>query len=1004
MGMSGRYNRALVLLASLAVAAPVIAQADPRWPPLDSTEPCEAVAAYRLTSDGPVYSIPWDKLDGAKAIDVCRRSLQEHPDSDRLQFLLARAFLKAERFAEAAALLDTLSAKGYIPADLLLAHAIAESWITSRAPEEALPHLRKAAEADIPEAQLELADDLSLGHIGPVDVKSAVPWYERSAQAGIPDAGIELAQILETGDSGVLDFAKAEQLQRSAIAQSSAGNFASSAKKAMAETQLAWTLNTGGRFDEAEPLLLDAVAGVSGRNWISLQVAALTQLADVYNNEGRTREAIKAANQGLTILAHLDQTDAVKEAHAALTGMRAEAHALEGYYGAAENDYDELLRYYYDRPPAEPNDSAYLYERYGRFALDGDLKNAEKSFSAAIQRRDAQMGGDTPYDIRAVAGLAEVKTRQGDFQAADALFAEALAKLNAFDFPTSPEIANGLTAFARVKAHLGDAKLARDLIVRGLAPYIERSHRLSAALSPSSLSERKMAKSAILRAIEALDEIDGAIWKPEDLERSFELAQFATGQSAGLDIAAFALRMTAGDKTRADALRQIIELQRSERRLSLSLFGNAASANPAALAKSLLELHVAQSRSEELARTADISKLLSFLDPKPISIKAAQSALKPGQALIAFAIDGQAGYAWLVRPDNVRVARLDITSRVLQDGVTRLRHMASAGELADAEVLQDGLDAGRDLYRRLFGTLEPDLDGIEHLIVVPDAALQDLPIEMLLTADRPDLSSVDDSDDPESAAAIDSKAKVNRETSWLIRKFAVSYVPSVDAFVRLSELSPSEGRRAFLGVANPIYPEDWNVPSLPETEGEVRELARLIDPQQSDLMLGEGADEEKFKAAALSDYRIIALSTHGAMAGDLGAESESALALMPSPDGKEDGILQASEIAALTLDADLVILSACDTATPDGILDVDGFSGLARAFFHAGARSVLATQWEVDSESSIRITTGMLGALSSVGGDRALALRQSILALIDGKENAAWTSPRHWAPFVLIGL
>jgi CHAT domain-containing protein len=140
------------------------------------------------------------------------------------------------------------------------------------------------------------------------------------------------------------------------------------------------------------------------------------------------------------------------------------------------------------------------------------------------------------------------------------------------------------------------------------------------------------------------------------------------------------------------------------------------------------------------------------------------------------------------------------------------------------------------------------------------------------------------------------------------------------------------------------------------------------------------------------------------MAGDFGAKSESALALMPSPDGKEDGILQASEIAALTLDADLVILSACDTATPDGILDVDGFSGLARAFFHAGARSVLATQWEVDSESSIRVTTGMLRALPSVRGDRALALRQSILALIDGKENAAWTSPRHWAPFVLIGL
>jgi hypothetical protein len=130
----------LVFCASL-LGAISAARADSRWPPLDSREPCEAVAAYRLISDGPIYSIPWDKLDGEKAAEICRQSLGQNPDSDRLKFLLSRALLKAGRFADAADLLDALSAKSYLPADVLLARAITEGWIAGRAPGAALPLL-----------------------------------------------------------------------------------------------------------------------------------------------------------------------------------------------------------------------------------------------------------------------------------------------------------------------------------------------------------------------------------------------------------------------------------------------------------------------------------------------------------------------------------------------------------------------------------------------------------------------------------------------------------------------------------------------------------------------------------------------------------------------------------------------------------------------------------------------------------------------------------------------
>jgi CHAT domain-containing protein len=116
----------------------------------------------------------------------------------------------------------------------------------------------------------------------------------------------------------------------------------------------------------------------------------------------------------------------------------------------------------------------------------------------------------------------------------------------------------------------------------------------------------------------------------------------------------------------------------------------------------------------------------------------------------------------------------------------------------------------------------------------------------------------------------------------------------------------------------------------------------------------------------------------------------------------DDGYLSASEITTLKLDADWVILSACNTAA-GGAAGAEALSGLARAFFYAGARALIVSHWAVASDATVKLITGAVGRMASNKGvGRAEAMRQSMLALIDRGE-AHESHPAFWAPFVVVG-
>jgi CHAT domain-containing protein len=201
---------------------------------------------------------------------------------------------------------------------------------------------------------------------------------------------------------------------------------------------------------------------------------------------------------------------------------------------------------------------------------------------------------------------------------------------------------------------------------------------------------------------------------------------------------------------------------------------------------------------------------------------------------------------------------------------------------------------------------------------------------------------------------------------------------------------------------------------LPETADEIRDIARTLNADLvRDVFLGVQANENNVKSTHLADRKVIAFATHGLVPGDLNGLEQPALALTaPDVAGIDgDGLLTMEEILALKLNADWVVLSACNTGSGD-TAGSEAVSGLGRAFFYAGARSLLVSNWPVETASAKLLTTDVFRrSAEDPALTRAEALRQTMLWLMDGadrrdasgKVEFSYAHPMFWAPFALIG-
>ncbi len=195
------------------------------------------------------------------------------------------------------------------------------------------------------------------------------------------------------------------------------------------------------------------------------------------------------------------------------------------------------------------------------------------------------------------------------------------------------------------------------------------------------------------------------------------------------------------------------------------------------------------------------------------------------------------------------------------------------------------------------------------------------------------------------------------------------------------------------------------LPSLLDTATELKTIAAKLDVPASDILLDKDATEANVKTRPLADYRIVYFATHGLVAGDVKGIGEPSLALtLPKqPSTIDDGLLTASEVAQLKLNADWVVLSACNTAAGDKP-GAEALSGLARAFFYAGARALLVSHWSVDSDAATQLTTATFDLMAKrpeLG--RTEALRQAMLNYMNDNTDATRAYPAFWAPFSIVG-
>ncbi len=457
---------------------------------------------------------------------------------------------------------------------------------------------------------------------------------------------------------------------------------------------------------------------------------------------------------------------------------------------------------------------------------------------------------------------------------------------------------------------------------------------------------------------------------------------------------------------------------------------------------------------------AQFSGYSALVTNTPISIAEVQQQLGPTEALLLFTTTSHFTFVWTVTRSDVHWHAAPIGEKQLAETVGILRcgldeeawidkAQASCAEKpglkrppGSGEPLPFDLDRAYALYQALLEPVAKDIEGKE-LILVPSGPLATLPFEVLLTG-KPQ---------PDNARPDLGKAP------WLVKRFATTVLPSVSSLKALRQIAQkSKAPKPFIGFGNPLLNGDGQSAEaverarqarlrqscadspqtrtnqiaqrglrsvtalagatadieqlrrqmpLPETALELCSVANSFAPVKGEVHLGNEATEANIKALSesgrLAQYRILHFATHGALSGQVHGSIEPGLILTPpaAATPADDGYLSSSEISQLKLDADWVVLSACNTAGGEAP-NSEAFSGLARAFFYAGSRSLLVTHWPVSSDAAVAIVTGATDAMTShaeIG--RAEALRRSISALI--ARGGANAHPSIWAPFVLVG-
>jgi CHAT domain-containing protein len=809
-----------------------------------------------------------------------------------------------------------------------------------------------------------------------------------------------------------------------------------------------------------------------------LYAASLRNLATFYAEQERADLALRLYEKALAIeklvLPKYDPDIA-----ATMVSMGDLYRQRETYQDAEQSYREALDRLSHTREPSDPNDvmvASAMADLGQTYADDKQYDLAERQMLGALDIRHRRLGFNHPDVARSEVELADFYDARGRFSEAEGLLRDAIRihTNTTGEDPTYVARING--DLAHVLAEEGKLPEARLLFDQARRVMIE-TQRNQAGIDDDTLravfaAERGMLRNYAQLLAELAARESFYPKSPPATDTAFEVVEQAKSSAAQAALAMAATRWAAANPDTAHLVVEVQSLRNQRQALARSIAAQAARRQSpgapgqldALLAQAAKVDQNISSVSEALLRK--FPKYAEIANPVPIGIGDAVALLKSNEALISFFTLDDNVMAWFLRRDRksiYRVLRFDHAQ--LAHAVENLRESIenSSGryetvgpyDVADAYLL----------YRVLLAPFEAQLTGVTHLIIVPDDVLIAIPFAALVTNDKGDAFGELAEEYRTGTAPTDEQLRLAYpRIAWLVKQpYTTSEVPSATALSvlrsattrRIAALRGHREARGYLrliGVGDPVLRGECArtrggdmVSSDLESEtveairdhfsrlcGARQELlteaAALDAPIDQSLYMGPRATKPQLVALnhdQLGRARIVVFATHALTGGFPSEVREPALVMTPPevPTPEDNGLLSLTDIVDLHLTwTDWVILSACNTFSTRG--GGEGFNGLARAFFHAGAPSILASQWSVDDQATRDLMTRVLTVYARANlpqGDpmrrrtapglhtasqtsRAEALRQGELSLITAENSPAYFAhPYAWAPFVVVG-
>ena len=673
---------------------------------------------------------------------------------------------------------------------------------------------------------------------------------------------------------------------------------------------------------------------------------------------------------------------------------------------------DELL----PQEKAEILDGQALQLRGTSLRLSGNAAGA----SAALQQADAKLESVRGGRVASIAwmraqilgDLAAIAEESNNAAEADRLYRQGVAILEV-NYPGSAALLN---AQARLAGYL--ARTGQLVPAEAMFKEIVHSQADASNLPPSF--------ARVLRPY--LDILLKKQGDPAATAEIFATSQLMMRPGLAQTQAVLARELTGGTDEAARLFRQAVTLTRQVERSRSALARLEAQLQPSPeqLVKiRALRAELRQSEKDEVATQAELAKFPRYraVSSNTIALDEFQKALRPGEAYYRMTVVGDHVYAMLITPTSAQATKLAVTGEELDQEVTALRDTIVNKKL---ETFPYDLAMAHKLYQDLFAPFQAQMPATRHLIFEPDGAMLRMPLNPLVV----DQASIDLYN---KRVEADENADFDfRGVNWMGRNRDISTAVSPRSFVDLRNAPPASATKEYIGFGENAPPPTnagatlaaasddrdcsasaswWERPISARELNTAETILAKYDPSGVQVVTKDGfTDTGIAQRPDLKDYRIIHFATHGVVTSSR-AKCPRQPALLTSFGGDgSDGLLTFRDIFDLRLDADLIILSACDTAgmataaaTQDAGLATGGdvaLDGLVRAFVGAGGRLIIASHWPIPDNYGA--TEKLIGGLftAAPGTPTVTALRQSEQALMD---NADTSHPVYWAAFAAVG-